>query len=135
MKKLFALAALALAFALGAAIDPPLGEKLEAQSVQLRANIIRTRHLFAGSVTSGKLAMSAVTVNVAGAATTGSSAAAPTLAGGTLLSCDPSGNQDQHMDNAVLNADGSITITLGAAATAQNNFRCIVIKADAKGVL
>lgn len=100
----------------------------------IRSNTIRTRHLFDGSVTAGKIALAAVTVNVNAAAATGSSAANPDLVGGVLISCDPAGNQDQHLDNAVLNGDGSITATLAANATAQNNFRCIVFKANAKGV-
>jgi hypothetical protein len=100
----------------------------------LRSNQIRTRHLFDGSVTSGKVALVATTVTIAAAATTGSSAANATIAGGFLLACTPSGNQDQFLDNAVLNADGSITLTLGAAATAINTFRCVSVKPNAQGV-
>lgn len=99
----------------------------------LRSDQVRTRHLMNGTVTAGKLGYVAVTVNVSAAAATGSSAANPDLVGGILFSCDPSGNQDQLQDNAVLNGDGSITVTLAAAATAQNNFRCMVLKASAKG--
>jgi hypothetical protein len=116
----------------GATAESPEG--LRTAAAQLRSDQIRTRHLVNNAVTAGKVALTAVTVNVAGAATTGSSAAAPTLVGGILISCDPSGNQDQHMDNAVLNGDGSITVTLAVAATAQNNFRCIVFRANSFGV-
>jgi hypothetical protein len=105
-----------------------------ATAASLRSGQIRTRHLTAGAVTSGKIGLKSVTVNVTNGTSTGSSAADPDLAGGTIVSCDPSGNQDQHMDNHVLNADGSITVTLAANATATNNFRCVALKADAKGV-
>jgi hypothetical protein len=104
-----------------------------AVSPNLRSNQVRTRHLMDGTVTAGKIGFTAVTVNVAATSATGSSAAAPTLVGGSLWACTPSGNQDQLMDNAVLNGDGSITITLAAAATAINNFRCIVVKANTQG--
>lgn len=104
------------------------------QAFNLRSNQIRTRHLIDGTVTSGKMALVATTVTIAAAATTGSSAAAPTLAGGFLLACTPSGNQDQLLDNAVLNGDGSITLTLAAAATAINTFRCVSVKANAQGI-
>lgn len=119
--------------------QPPaaVGEPREANGggqSTLRSNEIRTRHLMPGVVTAGKLAIKATTVTVAGTATTGSSAADPDLAGGFLVACTPAGNQDQLMDNAVLNGDGSITITLGAAATGTNTFRCTALKPDAKGV-
>ena len=100
----------------------------------LRSSQVRTRHVFDAAITAGKIALVATTINVAATSATASSAANPDLVGGVLISCDPSGNQDQHLDNAVLNGDGSITITLGAAATAQNNFRCITFKANAKGI-
>lgn len=101
---------------------------------RLRTNEVRTRHLMPGSVTAGKLAVKAVTVTVAATAASGSSAADPDLVSGFLLGCTPAGNQDQLLDNAVLNGDGSITLTLGAAATGINTFRCTAMKPDAKGV-
>lgn len=103
-------------------------------SARLYSNNVRTRHLFDGAVTAGKIAFVAVTVTVAAAATTGSSAANADLAGGVLVGCTPAGNQDVFLDNAVLNADGSITLTTGAAAVAINTFRCIAWKANAKGI-
>jgi hypothetical protein len=112
----------------------PTPSSAQRSVTNLRSNQIRTRHLIDGSVTSGKLAIKAVTVLVNAAATTGSSAADPTLAGGFLVACTPNANQDQLLDNAVLNADGSITLTLAAAATAQNSFSCKAIKANAQGV-
>lgn len=104
-----------------------------AAAAQLRSDQIRTRHLLNNTVTSGKLAIKAVTVTVAAAGTAGSSAADPDLAGGMLIGCTPAGNQDQLLDNAVLNGDGSITATLAVAATAINTFRCTALRSNAKG--
>jgi hypothetical protein len=115
------------------AVEPDSGDPRGAVGT-LRVNQIRTRHLFDGSVTSGKLAIKAATVTVLAAAATGSSAADATLEGGFLVGCHPASNQDQHVDNVVLNANGSITVTLAANATANNVFSCKAIKANAKGI-
>lgn len=72
--------------------------------------------------------VASVSVTVAATATTGSSAADPTLVGGTILGVYPTGNQDQLIDNVVLNANGSVTVTLAAAATADNTFTVVVLK-------
>lgn len=102
-------------------------------TTSLRSDQIRTRHIQDGTATAGKLGYKAVTVTINAAAATGSSAADTTLAGGVLFNCTPNGNQDQLLDNAILNADGSITLTLAANATATNTFRCIAMKPNAKG--
>lgn len=70
----------------------------------------------------------AVDVTVAGGDTTGSSAADSELVGGVILGIYPTGNQDQFVDNVVLNADGSISVTLGAAATADNTFKVVALR-------
>jgi len=114
--------------------DDPAGPGPLAGPAVLRANQIRTRYLIDGAVTAGKIGYSAVAVTVMAAATTGSSAATPNLVGGILVTCHPNGNQDQHVDNIVLNGDGSITVTLAVAATANNVFRCVVWKANAFGI-
>ena len=69
-----------------------------------------------------------VSVTVVAGATSGSSAADSELVGGEILGFYPAGNQDQFVDNVVLNADGSITVTLAAAATADNIFNVVVLK-------
>jgi len=76
----------------------------------------------------GKSAYKAVTVTVSAGATSGSSAADSALTGGEVLGVYPAGNQDQFIDNVALNADGSITVTLAAAATADNTFKVVVAK-------
>lgn len=104
-----------------------------ALSVRLQSNAVRTRHLMQGTVTAGKLAYVAATITVAMGAATGSSAADPSLVGGVLLACTAAGNNDQIIDNAVLNMDGSMTVTLGANGTAANQIRCVALKANALG--
>jgi hypothetical protein len=79
-------------------------------------------------VTKTKLGFKVVSITMAAGATTGSSAADPELVGGQILGYYPTGNQDQLVDNIVLNADDSVTITLAAAATAANTFNVIVLK-------
>lgn len=69
----------------------------------------------------------AITVN-AGAAT-GSSAANKYLVGGTIVGYQPTGNQDQFVDNIVVNTNGSITLTLAANATAVNSYNVIIRRA------
>ena len=81
-----------------------------------------------GAVTKGKVGYKSVAVTVASGATSGSSAADSTLVGGEIVGVYPTGNQDQFIDNVVLNADGSITITLAAAASADNTFNVVVLK-------
>lgn len=111
--------------------DPPGARG--AVSVRLQTNAVRTRHVMQSAITAGKLAYVAATITVAMGAATGSSAADPTLVGGVLLACTAAGNNDQFVDNAVLNGDGSITVTLGANGTAANQIRCVALKPNAFG--
>jgi len=95
---------------------------------KLADNSVGTAELVSGAVTKPKLAYKVVAVTVAAAATSGSSAADPELVGGEILGYYSTGNQDQFVDNVVLGADGSVTITLAAAATADNTFKVVVLK-------
>lgn len=79
-------------------------------------------------VKKNRLSYKSVAVTVAAAATNGSSAADADLVGGEILGYYPTGNQDQLADSVVLNADGSITVTLAAAATANNTFKAAVLR-------
>jgi len=88
-------------------------------------DILRKFKVFHSEKT-GKPNIKTVAVSVAAAATSGSSSADADLVGGTILGYYPTGNQDQLVDNITLNADGSITITLAAAATAENTFNVVV---------
>jgi|Deesub1362A_J573_1020465.scaffolds.fasta_scaffold00327_15 hypothetical protein len=80
------------------------------------------------SIGKSKLAYKVVTVTVSASATSGSSAADSDLVGGEILGVYPAGNQDAFIDNVVLNADGSVTITLAAAATADNTYKVVVLE-------
>jgi hypothetical protein len=84
--------------------------------------------LDATGITKTKLGYKTVSVTVTAAATSGSSAADSDLVGGEILGCYSTGNQDQFVDSVVLNADGSVTVTLAAAATADNTFNVVVLK-------
>jgi hypothetical protein len=105
------------------------GGRLGASGLGIREGQIRTLHLGPGVVTNAKLAVSTVTVSIAGAATTGSSAADPTLVGSTILGAYGGGNLDKPINTVVVNADGSITVTLNAAATGATTVRVVVVRA------
>jgi len=87
-----------------------------------------TGDLLDNEVTKPKIAYKTVSVTVATGATSGSSAADSDLVNGEIFGFMPAGNQDQFVDNVVLNADGSVTVTLAAAATADNVFKIVVLK-------
>ncbi|RLE65080.1 MAG: hypothetical protein DRJ47_06190 [Thermoprotei archaeon] len=80
------------------------------------------------TVTATELETKSVDVTVSASATSGSSSADSDLVGGEILGYYPTGNQDQLVDSVVLNADGSVTVTLASAATADNTFKVVVIK-------
>jgi len=89
---------------------------------------VKTADLDDNVVTAAKLAEKVVAVTVVAGATSGSSAADPELVGGRILGYYSTGNQDQLVDSVALGADGSVTITLAAAATADNTFNVVVAK-------
>jgi hypothetical protein len=71
-----------------------------------------------------------VAITVAAAATTGVSAADPDLVAGTIMGIVPTGNQDQFVDDIAVGATGVVTVTLAAAATADNTFNVTVWRDD-----
>jgi len=81
-----------------------------------------------GVISKAEIGYKVVSVTVPAAATSGSSAADTELEGGEILGIYPAGNQDQFVDNVALAADGSVTVTLAAAATADNIFKVVVLK-------
>ena len=90
-------------------------------------------NLDAGKITTGvfskaRIGYKPVVVTVAATATSGSSVADSELEGGEILGYYSTGNQDQLVDSVVLNADGSVTVTLAVAATADNTFKVVVLK-------
>jgi hypothetical protein len=92
----------------------------------VRWDSVRSRHLLDGTIGAADLGTTLHVINVAAAATSGTSAADPASVGGKIVGVRAAGNQDQFVDNVVLNANGSVTVTLAAAATAINNIRVIV---------
>jgi len=95
--------------------------------VSLLGQTIGTAEIEAGAVTASELKYTVVAVTVLAAAVAGSSAADGNLSLGEILGFYPTGNQDQFVDSVVLNADGSVTITLAAAATVANTFNVVVM--------
>lgn len=67
-----------------------------------------------------------VAITVAAAATSGASANDADLVGGQITGIVPSGNQDQFVDNVAIDGNGAVTVTLAAAATADNTFNVTV---------
>jgi len=91
-------------------------------------NEVTTPKIKDSAVTKPKIGYKVVSVTVAAAATTGSSAADSELVNGEIIGIISAGNQDQFVDNVSLGADGSVTVTLAAAATANNVFKIVVLK-------
>lgn len=70
-----------------------------------------------------------VEVTIAIGATSGSSAADPTLIGGKLFVCYPKSGNDKPVVSYVLNGDGSVTVTVAAAESAEAKFEVMVYAA------
>lgn len=90
-----------------------------------------------GGATAGYVALAdegilkTISVTVADGSTSGASAADADLVGGTVIGIVPSSNNDQFVDDSAVGTNGAITITLAAAATADNVFDVTVLKAQA----
>lgn len=63
------------------------------------------------------------TVTVAASATSGT---ATVVAGSVILGIYPAGNQDQFVDNVAISTT-TLTVTLAAAATADNTYKVVVL--------
>jgi len=100
---------------------------MKIRSYLLNLASVTNEKLADDSVSKSKISYKVVTVTVASGATEGSSAADDDLVGGEILGVYPAGNQDQFISNVTLNSDGSITVTLAAAATADNVFKVVVL--------
>ena len=91
-----------------------------------------------GGSTPGKVAVAdevtikTVEVTVTAGQVTGASAVDPDLVDGEIIGIISATNQDQFIDDVALGAGGAVTVTLGAAATADNVFTVAVQKAEAK---
>ena len=78
-----------------------------------------------GKVTASKLSYEVVEVTVAADGTTGTGTV---TAGSIILGCYPISNQDQFVDSIAV-SETTLTITLAAAATADNKFKVVLLKA------
>jgi hypothetical protein len=97
-----------------------------AVSTRLRIDQVRSSHILDGTIGDMDLGLTVHVCNVAAAGTTVTSAVDAASVNGQILGVFPAGNQDQLIDNVVLNANGSVTVTLAAAAVAINNIRVVV---------
>ena len=90
-----------------------------------------------GGATAGKVALAdevavkTVAVTVAIGETSGASAADADLVGGKVIGIVSDTNQDQLVDDVSLGADGAVTVTLAAGATAENKYVVAVQKDEA----
>jgi hypothetical protein len=87
-----------------------------------------TTTIGAGKVKKTKVAYKSVAVTVLADATSGSSSDDADLVGGEILGIYPTSNQDQLVDSVAIDGNGAITVTLGAAATADNTFKVVVLR-------
>lgn len=78
-----------------------------------------------GAVIDGSANVVMKTVTVAIGATSGTASVAP---GSIILGVYPSGNQDQLLDNVAV-SETTLTVTLAAAATAENQINVTLIGA------
>lgn len=101
----------------------------EKNAMDTNMNPVATRVKLGTRVANLENRIKAVTVNVAVGQTSGASAADPDCVGGKVVGVVPAGNQDQFIDNVAIGEDGAVTVTLAAAATAENNFKVNVEKA------
>lgn len=79
----------------------------------------------AGTITKTQVSYEEVTVNVAIGQTTGTGTA---TSGSVIIGYRPSGNVDQTIKSIAISGT-TVTVTLSAGATAQNNFDVILLKA------
>src|SRR3990167_7186636 len=116
-----------------------LARKVGAGSADIRGNIVQPSTLPGGSITAGSIDKAAigsnavgdseldyelVTVTVLAAATSGTGTA---TSGSVILGWRPNGNIDQFVDSISISGT-TVTVTLGAAATANCDFVVILIK-------
>lgn len=86
---------------------------------------VTTTQLGTAAVTAPKLSYEVVEVTVAASQTTGTGTV---TAGSIILGYYPISNQDQFVDSIAV-SETTLTITLAAAATADNKFKVVLLKA------
>jgi len=86
---------------------------------------VTATQLGAAAVTASKLSYEVVAVTVTASGTTGTGTV---TAGSVILGCYPKSNQDQFIDSVVV-SETTVTVTLASAATADNVFNVVLLKA------
>ena len=87
---------------------------------------VTTAKLASAAVTQAKFSFETATVTVVATATTGT---ATITAGSIVLGWRATGNQDQFIDNIAISGT-TLTITLGASASADNTFSVVLLKSS-----
>jgi len=93
-------------------------------SEQIKTGAVKVAEVASNSIGQSELKYTTVDVTVA-AATTSGTATVPS--GAIILGYYPIGNQDQFVDDISISAT-TLTITLAAAATADNTFRVVLLE-------
>ena len=91
----------------------------------IAAGAVGTSELADAAVNQSKLSYEVVAITVAAAATSGTGTC---TSGSIILGYYPTGNQDQLVDSVAVSAT-TVTITLAVAATADNTFNVVLLKA------
>ena len=101
-------------------------------SAMFAAGVVNAAAIGALGVVSGKIKFSAVTVSISAGQSSGSSGADGTLTGGQIFGFYPNAvnNPDQHIKSIVLNANGSLTITLSGNSTNAVAYVVVVVKSS-----
>ena len=94
-------------------------------SAKIAADAVGASEIADDAVNKGELNTEEVTVTVLATATSGTGTV---TAGSQIIGYYPAGNQDQFVDNIAI-VDTTLTITLAAAATADNIFKVVLLKA------
>jgi len=90
----------------------------------LSTDAVRAKEVAPNAVKQSELAYEEVTVTVTAGTASGT---ATVTEGAIVLGYYPAGNQDQFVDNISISAT-TLTITLAAAATADNIFKVVLLK-------
>ena len=93
-------------------------------NAMLQSNSVSKTKMSDDSVGNAELDYEVVAVTVLATATTGTGTA---TTGSVILGYYPTGNQDQFIDNVAISGT-TVTITLAAAATANNTFNVVLLK-------
>ena len=96
-----------------------------AGAVTIGAKKVTTAKINDAAVTASKLSYEVVEVTVTTGENTGT---ATVTAGSIILGCYPKSNQDQFIDSVAV-ADTTVTVTLADAASADNVFNVVLLKA------